>query len=293
MSAADASTDVARSAALIRELAGIPAPRLAIILGSGLGAVADAIAQPVAVPYSALPGFPLSTVVGHDNRLVLGRLGGLPVACLQGRSHPYEGAGFAAMTVPIRALRGAGITTLLITNAAGSLHPEIAPGRLMLIEDHINLQPGNPLTGPNDPAIGPRFPSLRDAYDPALRERMKSVAQGLAIDLAAGIYLACAGPSFETPAEIRAFRVLGADAVGMSTVPEVILARHCGLDVVALSVITNLAEGLGPCALSHGETLAVAGKAAGDLARLIAGFCAELRRRDLHHGGTEDTEQKA
>jgi xanthosine phosphorylase len=280
---------VARSAALIRELAGETAPRLAIILGSGLGAVADAIAQPVSLPYAALPGFPVSTVVGHDNRLVLGRVGGLPVACLQGRSHPYEGAGFAAMAVPIRALRRAGITTLLITNAAGSLHQEIAPGRLMLIEDHINLQPGNPLTGPNDPAIGPRFPSLRDAYDPALRERMQNVAGRLAIDLAAGIYIACAGPSFETPAEIRAFRILGADAVGMSTVPEVILARHCGLGVVALSVITNLAEGVGP-EFSHDQALAVAGRAAVELKNLLAGFCAELMQEGNHHGDTEDTE---
>src|SRR5260221_603670 len=282
---------VARSAALIGELAGARMPRRAIVLGSGLGGVADAIAEPVALPYASLPGFPTSTVAGHANRLVLGQLGGLPVACLQGRAHFYEGAGFAAMAVPIRALRRAGVETLLITNAAGSLRPEIAPGRLMLIEDHINLQPRNPLTGPNDPPIGPRFPPLRDAYDPALRDRIKAAAQRLAIDLAAGVYLACAGPSFETPAEIRAFRILGADAVGMSTVPEAILARHCGLAVAAISVITNLAEGLGPEKLSHGETLAVAERAAGDLARLIAGFCAELRQEDIHHGDTKDTEK--
>ncbi|HEX3501280.1 MAG TPA: purine-nucleoside phosphorylase, partial [Stellaceae bacterium] len=263
---------------------------LAIILGSGLGAVADAISEPVALPYAALPGFPVSAVAGHGNRLVLGRLGGLPVACLQGRTHVYEGAGFAAMAVPIRALRRAGITTLLLTNAAGSLRPEVAPGRLMLIEDHINLLPGNPLTGANDPAIGPRFPALRDAYDPALRNRMKTVAQRLAIDLATGIYLACAGPSFETPAEIRAFRLLGADAVGMSTVNEVILARHCGLDVAAISAISNLAEGVGPDGFSHDQALAVAERAAGDLTRLITGFCADLTREGIHHGDTEDTE---
>jgi xanthosine phosphorylase len=279
------------AAALIRERAGAHAPRLAIVLGSGLGAVADAIADPIVLPYAELPGFPVGTVAGHGNRLVLGRLAGLPVACLQGRAHVYEGAGFAAMAVPIRALRRAGIATVLLTNAAGSLRPEIAPGRLMLIEDHINLQPGNPLTGANDPAVGPRFPSLRDAYDPALRLRLKAAAQRLAIDLASGVYLACAGPSFETPAEIRAFRILGADAVGMSTVPEAILARHCGLSVAAISVISNLAEGLGPVALSHDETLAVAARAAGDLARLLAGFCADLCDQGIHHGGTEDTEQ--
>ena len=284
-----AAFEVARATALIREHAGLHRPRLAIILGTGLGAVADAIADPVILPYAALPGFPVSAVAGHENRLVLGRLAGLPVACLQGRAHVYEGAGFAAMAVPIRALHGAGVETLLVTNAAGSLRPAVGPGRLLLIEDHINFQPGNPLTGPNDPALGPRFPSLRDAYDPALRRRMKAVAARLAIDLAEGVYLAYGGPSFETPAEIRAFRMLGADAVGMSTVPEVILARHCGLTVGALSVITNLAEGLAPEPLTHAQTLVVAGRAAGDLARLLAAFCAEEGR--LHHEDTKDTKK--
>jgi xanthosine phosphorylase len=176
--------------------------------------------------------------------------------------------------VPIRALRRAGIETLLATNAAGSLRPTMPPGRLMLIADHINFMGGSPLTGPNDPALGPRFPALRDAYDPPLRERLKAAARHCTIDLAEGIYLACAGPSFETPAEIRAFQILGADAVGMSTVPEVILARHCGLTVGAISVITNLAEGLTPAPLSHVGALAVAERAAGDLARLIGELCA-------------------
>ncbi len=152
----------------------------------------------------------------------------------------------------------------------------VPPGRLMLIVDHINFQPGNPLTGTNDPAYGPRFPSLRDAYDPALRDRMKAAAKRLAIDLAAGVYLAYGGPSFETPAEIRAFQILGADAVGMSTVPEVILARHCGLRVGAIAVITNLAEGLAQDSPSHAQTLAIAERVAGDLSRLIAGFCGDL-----------------
>ncbi len=267
---------VASAAALICRHAGSPSPRLAIILGSGLGAVADAIAEPVVLPYRDLPGFPTSTVAGHDSRLVLGKLAELRVACLQGRAHVYEGAGFAAMAVPIRALRAAGIETLLITSAAGSLRPAIPPGRLMLIADHINFQPGNPLTGANDPAFGPRFPSLRDAYDPELRSRMKAAAKRLAIALPEGVYLAYGGPSFETPAEIRAFQILGADAVGMSTVPEVILGRHCGLRVCAVSVITNLGEGLAPDSPSHEQTLAVAETAAGDLGRLIAAFCGAL-----------------
>jgi xanthosine phosphorylase len=284
MSEADA---VARAATLIRAHAHPHAPRLAVVLGTGLGAVADAVASPVILPYAELPGFPLSAVAGHENRLVLGTLAGLPVACLQGRVHVYEGAGFDAMTVPIRVLRRAGIETLLLTNAAGSLRPAVGPGRLMLIADHINLQPGNPLTGANDAAFGPRFPSLRDAYDPILRARMRENAGRLSIDLAEGTYLACGGPSFETPAEIRAFQILGADAVGMSTVPEVILARHCGLRVCAVSVITNLAEGIAADSPSHAQTLAVAERAAGDLARLIAAFCAELADDDVQDGGTK------
>jgi xanthosine phosphorylase len=272
------SNPAATAAALIRDRAGAPAPRLAIVLGSGLGGIARAIEQPAILSYAALPGFPESRVAGHKNRLVLGRLGGLPVACLEGRVHFYEGAGPGAMAVPIRALRGAGIDTLLLTNAAGSLRRELAPGSLMLIADHINLQPGNPLIGPNDDGIGPRFPTLLDAYDPALRATMKAVAAQLAIALPEGIYLAASGPSFETPAEIRAFARLGADAVGMSTVPEVILARHCGMRVCAVSAITNLGEGLSDTPLSHEQTLAVAGAAARDLERLVAGFCEALGR---------------
>ena len=159
------------------------------------------------------------------------------------------------MRVPIRTLKALGADALLVTNAAGSLRAEVGPGRLMAISDHINLLGVNPLTGPNDDAVGPRFPSLRDAYDPELRDRLRTAAGALRIDLAEGVYLATAGPSFETPAEIRAFRTLGADAVGMSTVPEVILARHCGLRVAAVSAITNLAEGMGGEPLSHEQTL--------------------------------------
>jgi xanthosine phosphorylase len=292
MADASAGDAVARSAALIGERAGAHPPRLALILGSGLAAVADAIADPVVLPYATLPGFPSSAVAGHRNRLVLGTLAGLPVACLQGRAHAYEGAGFDAMAVPIRALRRVGVATLLATNAAGSLHQALLPGRLMLIADHINFMGGNPLTGPNDPAVGPRFPALRGAYDPALRERLKAAAHRCAIDLAEGIYLACAGPSFETPAEIRAFQSLGADAVGMSTVPEVILARHCGLAVAAISVISNLGEGLTPAPVSHDAALAAAEAAAGDLGRLIADFCAEEARKDFHHEDTKDTKKK-
>jgi purine-nucleoside phosphorylase len=252
------------------------APRLGIVLGSGLGAVADALDDAEVIPYTELEGFPAPSVHGHAGTLALGTLSGLPVACLQGRKHVYEGGDPGAMRGPVRALKAAGAEALFVTNAAGSLNAEVGPGSLMAISDHINMLAVNPLTGPNDDAIGPRFPSLRDAYDPELRATLHDVARGLGIALAEGVYLATAGPSFETPAEIRAFRTLGADAVGMSTVPEVILARHAGLKVVAVSAITNLAEGMGGEALSHEQTLRYANQAAGDLSRLIIGFCARL-----------------
>jgi xanthosine phosphorylase len=248
-----------------------PAPRLGIVLGSGLGGLTGALEDAVAVPYGELEGFPPAGVAGHSGQVVLGRLAGLPVACLAGRKHVYEGDP-TAMRVPVRTIRALGAEAILVTNAAGSLRAEVGPGRLMAIADHINLLGVNPLTGPNDDAVGPRFPSLRDAYDPRLRAQLHAAARELGIDLAEGVYLATAGPSFETPAEIRAFRTLGADAVGMSTVPEVILARHAGLRVVAISAITNLAEGMGGEELSHEQTLRNAEVAARDLVRLTTRF---------------------
>jgi purine-nucleoside phosphorylase len=255
------------------------APRLGIILGSGLGAVADALEDAVSIPYTQLPDFPAPSVHGHAGTLALGRLSGLSVACLMGRRHVYEGGDPGAMRGPVRTLKAAGAEALLATNAAGSLRPDVGPGSLLAISDHINMLGVNPLTGPNEDAVGPRFPSLRDAYDPELRRALHAAADALGITLAEGVYLATAGPSFETPAEIRAFRTLGADAVGMSTVPEVILARHAGLKVAAVSAITNLAEGMGGEELSHEQTLRYANAAAGDLSRLIIEFCAVLGAR--------------
>jgi xanthosine phosphorylase len=258
------------------ERIGRGSPVLGIVLGSGLGAVAERIETAETIPYSALPGFPTPKVEGHGHLLRLGRLGGIRVACLEGRAHYYETGSPAAMAAPIRALKAAGAEILLLTNAAGSLRPELPAGRLLLVTDHINLIPGNPLVGANDDTVGPRFPSLRDAYDPALRALLRDGARRLGIALAEGVYAAYPGPSFETPAEIRMIRGFGADAIGMSTVPEAILARHCGLRVIALSVITNLAEGLDGSSPSHAETLAAAGRAAGDLAQLIEDFCTML-----------------
>jgi xanthosine phosphorylase len=256
------------AAAVLVERAG-RSPRVGVVLGSGLGAVADAVQDPTVVGYEELPGFPRPSIEGHAGHAVLGVIGGVPVAVLQGRAHLYEGGDPDALRVPVRALKSAGAEILILTNAAGSLRPEVGPGRLMAITDHINLSGTNLLVGPNDDGIGPRFPALREAYDPALRQTLRSSAVELGIELAEGVYLAVMGPSFETPAEIRAFGVLGADAVGMSTVHETIIARHCGLRVAGLSVITNLAEGLSDEPLSHQQTLRFAKRGAADLTRLL------------------------
>jgi xanthosine phosphorylase len=252
--------------------------KLGIILGSGLGGIADALTDAERIPYAELDGFPQPSVAGHGGTLHLGKLSGLDVAVFQGRKHVYETGDARGMTVPIRWLAQQGAEALLVTNAAGSLNADVGPGRLMVISDHINLLGVNPLTGPNDDAIGPRFPSLRDAYDPALREQLRTAAEALGIPYVEGVYLATPGPTFETPAEIRAFRTLGADAVGMSTVPEVILARHAGLRVAAVSAITNLAEGMGGEELSHEQTLRNAEVAARDLVRLVQRFAEEYAR---------------
>ena len=252
------------------------APRVGIVLGSGLGGVADAVQDAVSIGYEDLPGFPRPTVHGHAGRAVLGELRGVRVCVLMGRAHLYEGGDPGPRVTPVRTLAAAGAEVLVLTNAAGSLRPEVGPGRLMAISDHINLTGHNPLIGPNDDAIGPRFPSLRDAYDPGLRAQLHAAASDLGIELAEGVYLAVSGPSFETPAEIRAFRALGADAVGMSTVHETILARHAGLRVAAVSAISNLAEGMSDVPLSHEQTLKDAQRAAGDLAHLLEAFVGRL-----------------
>jgi len=247
-------------------------PAVGIVLGSGLGAVAEAVERPVVVGYEELPGFPRPTVAGHAGSAVLGAINGVPVAVLQGRAHVYEGGAMDLIRTPIRALAQAGAEILILTNAAGSLREEAGPGSLMAISDHINLTGVNVLSGPNDDDVGPRFPSLRDAYDPQLRARLHATAEEIGVTLHEGVYLAVGGPSFETPAEIRAFRTLGADAVGMSTVHETIVARHAGMRVAAISAITNLAEGMQAEALSHEQTLRDAARAASDLAPLITKF---------------------
>ncbi len=265
-----------QAAAAIAERAPGFAPRLGLMLGSGLGALAERLDDRMEIPYGELPGFHAGGLAGHAGALVLGRLAGQPVAIFSGRWHVYEGIEAGAITTPIRTLAALGADTLVLTNAAGSLRPDAGPGSLVCLSDHLNLIGFNPLAGPNDDAVGPRFPSLRDAYDPELRARLHRAADALGIELHDGVYLAVAGPSFETPAEIRAFRTLGADLVGMSTVPEVIAARHAGLRVAAVSAVTNLAEGMGGEALSHDQTLRVAKEGASRLGPLIERFVEDL-----------------
>ncbi len=253
-------------------------PRVGIILGSGLGGLAEKIDTVASIDFKDIPDFPQSTVEGHEGRLILGRLGGMPVVCMQGRIHLYEGIDPVDLAVPVRVLKLLGIEILLVTNAAGSFHKEVGPGRLMLLNDHINFTSRNPLVGENDERFGPRFFSMEEAYDPTLRKHFQVVAKELDIDLAEGVYLHYLGPNFETPAEINAFRVLGADAVGMSTTPEVLVARHCGLRVAAISNITNLVAGLSETKLSHEQTLECAKLAAGDLEKLVIIFLETLKR---------------
>ena len=242
------------------------------MLGSGLGGLADVLDDAVAVPYVEIPGFPPSTVAGHAGRFVLGTLEGVPVACMQGRFHLYEGQPPAVIKLPIRTFAALGVEALLLTNAAGSLRVEAGPGSLMLITDHLNFMWANPLVGPNDDAWGERFVGLEDAYDPELADAPCPHRRRARDPPPRRRLLLAPGPLFETPAEIRAYRVLGADAVGMSTVPEVIVARHAGIRVAAISAITNLAVGMSAEPIDHEQTLRGAALAAADLTRLVRAF---------------------
>jgi xanthosine phosphorylase len=264
-----------KAAAVMNERSGLR-PRVGVVLGSGLGAVAEAVSDPTTIDYSELPGFPVPSVAGHGGQAVLGEIGDVPVAVFQGRAHLYEGGDLDKLRTPVRALRAAGAEVVVLTNAAGSLRPEVGPGSLMLISDHINLSGVNVLAGPNDEEIGPRFASMHDAYDPELRAGLRAAAGELGTTLAEGVYLAVSGPTFETAAEIRAFAALGADAVGMSTVHETAVARHCGLRVAAISAISNLAEGMSDVPLSHEQTLRDAKRAAEGLVPLLVRFVERL-----------------
>ncbi len=249
-------------------------PEVALVLGSGLGALADAAEDARAFPTEDLPGYPRSTVEGHQGRLVFGRLEGRDVVFVQGRVHLYEGHPIRAVTFPVRLVHALGARRLVVTNAAGGIHPLCKPGTLMFITDHINFAFDNPLIGPNTDG-GPRFPDMSAPYDPDWIDRAEAAALRLGIGTRRGVYLWTRGPSYETKAEIQAFRRLGADAVGMSTVPEVIQARYLGMQVLGLSTITNFAAGLHPDPLLHEDVLAVGRQIRGDLERLVRAIVRE------------------
>jgi purine-nucleoside phosphorylase len=240
-----------------------------VVLGSGLGGFADAVEHAVELPYAEIPGWPVSTAIGHAGTLVLGELAGVPVAVMKGRAHLYEGVPAAKVVFGVRVLGSLGIESLVLTNACGGIDPSVAPGTLVAVSDHLNLQGTSPLVGPNDDALGPRFPDMTDAYDPTYRALAREAAERLGIPLGEGVYAAWLGPAFETPAEIRMLRTLGADLVGMSTVPEVLAARHMGIRCLALACVTNAAAGVLPEPIDHERVLEVGARAAGDLVALL------------------------
>ena len=244
-------------------------PAVGVVLGSGLGDFADAVEEPVAVPYGEILGWPVSTAIGHAGELVLGSFGGVPIAVMKGRAHLYEGHPADRVVFGVRVLGRLGVRSLVLTNACGAIDPDMPPGRLVAVSDHLNLQGTSPLIGPNDDSLGPRFPDMSDAYDPDYRRLAHEAAAGLGLELGEGVYAAWLGPAFETPAEIRMTKALGGDLVGMSTVPEVIAARHMGIRCLALSCVTNAAAGVLPEPIDHEQVLAVGARAAGDLIALL------------------------
>jgi purine-nucleoside phosphorylase len=244
-------------------------PELAVVLGSGLGAFADELDDAVEIPYGEIPGWPVSTAIGHAGTLVAGTLDDLPVFLLRGRAHLYEGHSPDKVVFGVRALGRLGVRALVLTNAAGGIDPAYGQGALVLVTDHINLQGSSPLAGPNEDELGLRFPDLTDAYDPAFRRLAGEAAARLGIELHEGVYAAFLGPAYETPAEVRFARAIGADLVGMSTVPEVVAARHMGIRCLALSCVTNMAAGLAPGKIDHVEVLEVGERVRGTFTALL------------------------
>jgi purine-nucleoside phosphorylase len=244
-------------------------PRVAVVLGSGLGAFADTLENQTFVLYSDIPGWPQSTAVGHAGKLVVGTIDGLPVAVLAGRAHLYEGYTAQQVVYGIRALSKFGIDSIILTNAAGGVNPSYGPGQLVLISDHINLMGQNPLTGPNDDSLGPRFPDMSEAYFKGYRGIARDAGKEIGLDLPEGVYAALPGPSYETPAEIRYLRAIGADLVGMSTALEAIAANHAGMKVLGISCVTNYAAGVSDQKLEHKEVLEVSARVQGTMVELL------------------------
>ena len=263
------------AAATVRARCG-DVPEVAIVLGSGLGAFADSLDEPMIAPYETLPHWPQSSVVGHAGRLVVGYAAGKRVAALSGRVHVYEGHPMTTVVFAVRVMARLGVPSLILTNAAGGINTNFGQGALMVIDDHLNLMGSNPLIGANDDRMGPRFPDMSEVYSYRLRGTADEAAAAAGIELRHGVYVAVHGPSYETPAEIRAFRTLGADAVGMSTVPEAIAARHMGMEVLGISCITNMAAGVLNQTLVHDEVMETARRVRGSFIALLEGIIARL-----------------
>ncbi len=251
-------------------------PKIAVILGSGLGAYADSFDDKIVIPYEKIPNFPISTVAGHSGNLVIGTINGKRVVAMQGRVHYYEGYSMRKITFPARVLTAMGVKTAIITNAAGGINENFTMGDLMMISDHINFMGTNPLIGENLDSFGPRFSDMSEPYSKKLRTKMRHTAEKLNINIKEGVYIAMSGPSYETPAEIRMSKTLGADAVGMSTVPEVIVFNHSGVEVIGVSCITNMAAGISKTKLSHQEVSETADKVKGVFTNLIHNFLKDL-----------------
>lgn len=254
-------------------------PRIAIVLGSGLGGFADDFDDATRIPYNEIPGFPRSTVEGHSGRLVSGKVDSVPVLAMQGRVHYYEGYSLEEVTFPIRTFKLLGIKTLVLTNAAGGINVELTQGALMVLSDHVNLMGDNPLRGPNDDRFGLRFPDMSGVYSPALQELVVEEAKAMGTEVRRGIYGGLSGPSYETPAEIHLLRNLGADAVGMSTVPEAIVARHMNMEVLGISCITNMAAGISDEPIDHAEVMAIGDRVRGTFTELLRRVVGRINSR--------------
>jgi len=254
-------------------------PRIAVVLGSGLGGFADDFEEAVSIPYEDIPGFMRSTAQGHAGQLVVGKVDSVPLLAMKGRIHYYEGYSLEEVTFPMRTFNLLGIKTVILTNAAGGINVQLQQGALMVLSDHLNLMGANPLRGPNDERFGPRFPDMSTVYSPELQELVVEEARAIGVEVRRGIYGALTGPSYETPAEILMLRNLGADAVGMSTVPEAIVARHMGLEVLGISCITNMAAGLSDAPINHEEVMATGDRVRGTFTALLRKVVSAISRR--------------
>ncbi|CAN7598840.1 purine-nucleoside phosphorylase [Paenibacillus sp. LjRoot153] len=275
MSSTSMIQEIQEAAAFIKKETNIT-PQIGLILGSGLGVLADLIEQPIVIDYSRIPHFPVSTVEGHAGELVVGSIKGKQVLMMKGRFHAYEGYGAETVSFPVRVMKELGVQTLIVTNAAGGINESYQVGDLMVISDHLNMTFRNPLIGPNDSALGVRFPDMSEAYSKRLRKLAHDVAATQDFKLQEGVYVGLLGPNYETPAEIRMFRTLGGDSVGMSTVPEVIVARHAGIEVLGFSCISNMASGILDQPLSHAEVMETTEKVKPKFLKLVLGIIEAL-----------------